>query len=205
MLLGTEVWGNVSPDFRFTHRTGKAPPRLEARIIVAATGAHDRTLAFPGWTLPGVMTPGAAQRLAKTAGVPPGRRSLLAGSGPFLLPVAGTVLKAGGTLVEVVEARSSLLPVLPLLASYPGKWRETFRLLLPLLAAHTRFRFGEVVVAALGDERVRAAELAPLDAEGRPDLGRKRVVSGIDLAACRLRVSAAAGHHVAAGLPTQLR
>ena len=179
MLLATEVWG-AFPGFVLHAQDPEGALCIESKAVIVATGAHDRVQAFPGWTLPGVMTPGAAQRLAKTSGVPPGRRTVLAGSGPFLLPVAGAILKAGGTLVEVVEAQSSLLPTLPLLAVHPDKWLETLRLLFPVLAARTRLRFGEIVVAASGGERVREVELAPLDADGRPDLARRRVVSDID-------------------------
>ncbi|MDE0415407.1 MAG: FAD-dependent oxidoreductase [bacterium] len=179
MLLATEVWGAV-PGFVLHARDADDAVCIESKVVIAATGAHDRVQAFPGWTLPGVMTPGAAQRLAKTSSVPPGRRTVLAGSGPFLLPVAGAILKAGGTLVEVVEAQSSLLSTLPLLAAHPNKWLETMRLLFPVLAARTRLRFGEVVVAASGEKRVREVELAPLDAEGQPDFARRRVVPDID-------------------------
>ncbi len=179
ILSETEVWG-AFPGFLLHAQDPDGAVCVEAKAVIAATGGHDRVCAFPGWTLPGVMTPGAGQRLAKTTGIPPGGRTLLAGSGPFLLPVAGSILKAGGTLVEVVEAQSSLQPMLPLLALYPDKWRETLRLLVPLIAARTKFRFGEVVVAAVGDERVREVTLAPLDADGKPDMEKKRVVADID-------------------------
>ncbi len=179
MLLATEVWG-AFPGFVLHAQDPDGAVCIESKAVIVATGAHDRVQAFPGWTLPGVMTPGAAQRLAKTSGVPPGRRTVLAGSGPFLLPVAGAILKAGGRLVEVIEAQSSFLPTLPLLAVHPDKWPETLRLLFPILAARIRFRFGEVVVAASGEERVSEVELAPLDADGQPDIARRRIVSDID-------------------------
>src|SRR5690606_5712631 len=67
---------------------GRAARTVEADALVLATGAHDRTLPFPGWDLPGVVTAGAAQALAKGERVAIGRRVLVAGSGPFLLPVA---------------------------------------------------------------------------------------------------------------------
>ena len=179
MLLATEVWG-AFPGFVLHARDPDGAVCIESKAVIVAAGAHDRVQAFPGWTLPGVMTPGAAQRLAKTSGVPPGRRTVLAGSGPFLLPVAGAIIKAGGRLVEVVEAQSSFLPTLPLLAVHPSRWLETLRLLSPILAARTRFRFGEIVVAASGEERVREVELAPLDTDGQPNFARRRVVSNID-------------------------
>src|SRR5690606_32663859 len=64
-------------------RDGRA---LTADAIVLATGAHDRTLPFPGWHLPGVYSAGAAQALAKGERIAVGRRAVVAGAGPFLLP-----------------------------------------------------------------------------------------------------------------------
>ncbi len=179
MLGGTEVWG-VFDRFTLHARDRAGALSVGARALVVASGAHDRTAAFPGWTLPGVMTPGAAQRLAKTSGMAPGRRSLLAGSGPFLLSVAGAVLGAGGSIVEIVEAQSSPLDCLRPLVPHPQRWAEALRLLRPVLAARPRFRFGEVVVAARGRTRVEAVDVAPLDASGRPDAGHVRTVADID-------------------------
>ncbi len=65
-----------------------APVVVEAAAVVLAPGAHDRVLPFPGWDLPGVLTAGGAQALLKEHGVAAGRRAVVAGTGPFLLPVA---------------------------------------------------------------------------------------------------------------------
>ena len=88
-----------------------------------ATGAYDRPVAFPGWTLPGVMTAGGAQALAKGQGVLPGRRVLLAGAGPFLLPVAAQLEAGGAEVVAVAEAtrRRDWLRAGPRMAAYPGR------------------------------------------------------------------------------------
>ncbi|MDN5790180.1 MAG: FAD-dependent oxidoreductase, partial [Micrococcales bacterium] len=61
---------------------------VTGRALVIATGAFDRTLPFPGWDLPGVLTAGGVQALLKAADVPAGRRVAIGGTGPFLLPVA---------------------------------------------------------------------------------------------------------------------
>lgn len=176
---GAEVWA-VFPGVTVEAFDENGALEVRASSIIVATGAHDRSIAFPGWTLPGVLTPGAAQRLAKTSGIPPGKRTLLAGSGPFLLPVASAVLKAGGHLVEIVEAQKSLSPLLPLLAVYPEKWAEALRLLKPLAVTRPKRRYGEVVVAARGDGKVEEAELARLDKQGRPSQSERRLVRGID-------------------------
>ena len=85
-----------------------APPVvLLTRTLIVATGAIDRVLPFPGWDLPGVFSAGGAQALLKGHGVLPGRRVVVAGSGPFLLPVAAGLAAAGSTVVEVAEAVGS--------------------------------------------------------------------------------------------------
>jgi NADPH-dependent 2,4-dienoyl-CoA reductase/sulfur reductase-like enzyme len=74
------------------------------RKLVVATGAFERPLPVPGWTLPGVMTTGAAQTLVRSYGVLPGRRVLVAGNGPLNLQVAGELRRAGAEVVAVAEA-----------------------------------------------------------------------------------------------------
>ena len=70
---------------------------VDAKAVVLATGAYDRVLPFPGWDLPGVYSAGAAQALAKGQRVAVGKRVLVAGTGPFLLPagVAGRGRREG--------------------------------------------------------------------------------------------------------------
>jgi NADPH-dependent 2,4-dienoyl-CoA reductase/sulfur reductase-like enzyme len=74
--------------------------------LILATGAYDRSIPFPGWDIPGVMTAGAAQSLLKGSGVIAGKKIVVAGSGPFLLPVASGLSSHSGKVVRVVEASS---------------------------------------------------------------------------------------------------
>lgn len=85
--------------------------------VLLAGGAQERPVPFPGWTLPGVMTAGAAQILMKTAGMLP-QGAVLAGSGPLLYLVAAQMIDAGcppKALVETQTPRMMLaaLPYLP--------------------------------------------------------------------------------------------
>jgi NADPH-dependent 2,4-dienoyl-CoA reductase/sulfur reductase-like enzyme len=80
------------------------PATLTTPALVLAPGGHDRVVPFPGWDLPGVVTAGAAQALAKGQGVLVGRRVLVAGTGPFLLTVAAGLARAGAQVAAVVEA-----------------------------------------------------------------------------------------------------
>lgn len=182
ILAGREVWGVFPAESGYTlHAAGDdGAVRVDARTIIVATGAHDRVVPFPGWTLPGVMTPGAGQRLAKLSGTPPGRRTLVAGSGAFLLPVASSILKAGGQLAAVLEAADRPLAAAGIVARNPLIWKEFARLAWPLWRARVPWYRGGVVVAALGDDRVRGAVIAPLDDRGAPDPSRTFEIGDID-------------------------
>ena len=82
----------------------REPRSFEPAALVLATGAYERTLPFAGWDLPGVYTAGAAQALAKGQRVAVGRRVVVAGAGPFLLPVVSSLLRIGAEVAAVVEA-----------------------------------------------------------------------------------------------------
>jgi len=163
VLSGATVWATPAPDTLLL--TGPVA-QVKAKAVVLATGAYDRPVAFPGWTLPGVMTAGGAQALAKGQGVVPGKRVLLAGAGPFLLPVAEQLAKNGAELVAVVEAtkRRDWLGAAPRMAAYPGrlvdyaKYRTTVR----------SITWGHVLVRAEGDGRVQSATIAPAGADWAP-------------------------------------
>ena len=79
---------------------------LQYRKLILATGARERFLAFPGWTLPNVMGAGGLQALVK-GGLPvTGRRVLVAGTGPLLLAVAAHLKKHGAKVVAICEQAS---------------------------------------------------------------------------------------------------
>jgi NADPH-dependent 2,4-dienoyl-CoA reductase/sulfur reductase-like enzyme len=69
--------------------------RVSARRLVIAAGAIERPVPIPGWTLPGVMTVGAAQILLKTGGNVPAGRVVIAGQGPLPLLYATQLIEAG--------------------------------------------------------------------------------------------------------------
>lgn len=77
--------------------------RQRTGALVIATGARERILPFPGWTLPGVVGVGGMQALIKSGLVLDGARVVIAGSGPLLFPVAGAVAAAGADLKLVAE------------------------------------------------------------------------------------------------------
>jgi NADPH-dependent 2,4-dienoyl-CoA reductase/sulfur reductase-like enzyme len=91
-----------------------------ARRVILATGALERPFPIPGWTLPGVMTAGAAQILLKSAGVAPCGRTVLAGCGPLLWLLAWQYLNAGVKLDAILDTTPSenRLHALPHLVSF---------------------------------------------------------------------------------------
>lgn len=103
--------------------------------IVLATGARERYLPFPGWTLPGVLGVGGLQALIKEGATVAGLRILLAGSGPLLLPVAAACADAGAELVGCAEQASAT----ELARFAAGLWRDPRKL---LDAAMYRFKAG---------------------------------------------------------------
>lgn len=76
---------------------------VHAGAIVLATGAVERLLPFPGWTLPGVAGVGGLQALLKGGLQVRGRRIVLAGTGPLLYPVAASLAAADARVVAVLE------------------------------------------------------------------------------------------------------
>ncbi|WP_051366917.1 FAD/NAD(P)-dependent oxidoreductase [Hamadaea tsunoensis] len=120
-LLGHEVW-QAGPDRSLSVAPvgSAAGTTLRPAAIVVATGAYDRVVPFPGWELPGVITVGGAQARYKSFGELPGRRVLVAGSGPLLLSL-GVLL---GDAVVAVADEVGLLPWLrhlPAVLGAPAK------------------------------------------------------------------------------------
>ena len=139
--------------------------------LIIASGAYDRSLPFPGWTLPGVLSVGGAYRLVKTQGVLPGRRVLVAGSGPLLLVLVEALLKAGAKVVAIVESSKSsvsLKHLFPLLQA-PSLCLEAIRLKAVLRKHRVPLYRGWGILEARGRETVEEIVCAPLTAEGKPN------------------------------------
>ena len=90
ILFNAHVWhvDLVNDQLTLSIVQGAHSIQLTTEALILATGAYDRSLPFPGWDIPGVMTAGAAQSLLKGSYVQPGKRVVIAGTGPFLIPVA---------------------------------------------------------------------------------------------------------------------
>ncbi|WP_237214128.1 (2Fe-2S)-binding protein, partial [Falsiroseomonas oryziterrae] len=103
ILRGAELWGAFDLD-RLAVFDGRRTRLVAPRAVIVASGAYERPHVVPGWTLPGVMTVGAAQTLWRSYRTLPGRRVLVAGNGPLNLQVACELAEAGAEVVAVAEA-----------------------------------------------------------------------------------------------------
>ena len=99
---GATVW-RVDPDGSIAWTDGTTARILKAKRIIVATGAIERPVPIPGWTLPGVMGAGAAQILLKTAGMVPDGPIVIAGNGPLLYLVANQLYAAGAEIAAILE------------------------------------------------------------------------------------------------------
>ncbi|MCX2968594.1 MULTISPECIES: FAD-dependent oxidoreductase [Streptomyces] len=160
--------------------TDEAPREsVPAHRLLLATGTYERQLPFPGWTLPGVVGAGGAQAMMKSGLVLPGRRVIVAGSGPLLLAAAASLSAAGARVPYVVEA-SGYLPYArrpgPLLRN-PGKLTEGARHAAALARRGVRLRTRTAVVQAHGTDRVTGVTVARVDGDWRPRPGTEQHLS----------------------------
>jgi len=164
---GATVWAVTRSDDGFeigVSHDGVAQ-LVQAKQVILATGALERPFPIPGWTLPGVMTAGAAQLLLKTSGLVPEGRVVLAGTGPLLYLVAAQLARVGGRI-------DCLLDTTP-----RGQWRSA----APYAVDFLRSPYLAKGLSILRDAR-RATRLVggvqQLEALGGDSLQRVRFVAG---------------------------
>ena len=176
-LSDAVVWDAPEPGvLAFTRGTESG--RVRAPLLVVASGAVERAVPFPGWTLPGVLTAGGLQNLVKGQRLLPGRRFLVAGNGPLLLVAAHSILRAGGTVVSVADAAAmtgARRHAARLLAA-PSLLRRGLGYRTALLRARVSLRTSTTIVEARGADEVTSAVLAPIDPAGRVDRSRAESV-----------------------------
>lgn len=163
ILSQATVWAAFAPNEVAAIVAGRARMFRPKRLVLA-TGAYEQPLAVPGWTLPGVMTVGGLQTLARSYRVAPGKRIAIAGNGPLCLQTAAELIDGGANVVAVLEAaaRPGAGKLSDLLAA---AWCDP---LLLAKGAGLAARLGGVlhwrrrVTRILGDDRVRGLEAADL-------------------------------------------
>ncbi|MFE7550591.1 NAD(P)/FAD-dependent oxidoreductase, partial [Streptomyces gardneri] len=159
--------------------TEEQPVRIAARALLLATGAYERQLPFPGWTLPGVVGAGGAQAMLKSGLVLPGRRIVVAGSGPLLLAVASSLAAAGARVPAVVEAAGYLRYARSprALVTNPAKAAEALVHGAALLRHRVRVLPRSAVTEVHGADRVEAVTVSRLDGDWTPVPGTGRRIA----------------------------
>ena len=160
---------------------GERARTVEARRVIVASGAHDRPVVFPGWTLPGVITAGGAQSLIKTQRVTPGRSIVFAGSGPLALAFPAQLRGYGANVTAVLEAGPAPGP--GDVARLARAARGNLRLLRDAAAYRARLlrdrvplRYRRIIVRAEGGSCVERVVHAAADPDWRPLAGSEEVI-----------------------------
>ena len=174
--------------------------------LVLATGATDRIMPAPGWTLPGVFTLGGAQALLKDQGCLIGRRVVVCGSSPLLYLAAVQYLRAGGEVAAVIDTTrfADKLRALPDMLAAPSVLSSGLRHMVELKRREVRIVHGATIDAFEGEGRV-AAVLCTLPNAAPLRIACDAVAYGhglrpetqlAELAGCALRYDAVQRNHV---------
>jgi thioredoxin reductase len=140
---------------------------ITPKHVVIATGAFERGLVFPGWTLPGVLTTGAGQSLLRSYQVSAGNRVAIAGNGPLNLQLAAELIRAGVDVAAIAESaklfnvKNLILGGLLFLRS-PKLALTGVGYVLTIARAKTKILPGHVVARVDGKERVESVEFKNL-------------------------------------------
>lgn len=166
-LVEVEVWQNATAVGAFRDRRigvvrDGVYVLVEPEVVLVATGAREKTLAFPGSDLPGVYGAGAFQTLVNRDLVRPADRLFVIGGGNVGLIAAYHALQAGIAVVGLVEA-------LPEVGGYKVHLDKLKRLGVPVWTRHT-------VVAAEGDRHVERVVIAEVDERFQPKEGTARIL-----------------------------
>ncbi|WP_418317206.1 FAD-dependent oxidoreductase [Piscinibacter sakaiensis] len=157
---GVAVW-EVTREHRVNGMQNGGVRAWQAKRVVLATGAMERPFPIPGWTLPGVMTAGAAQILLKTTQAVPQDGLVLAGCGPLLYLLGWQYLRAGVKIRAIVDTteRADYLRAARHAGGALRGWpmlAKGLKLMAALRAAKIPFHSGASDLAVEGSERAQA-------------------------------------------------
>ena len=148
------------------HTNARQILEVQAEHLILATGARERYLPFKGWTLPGVMSLGAAQILMKSFGVLPARHILIAGTSPLQMALAAEILSNKGKVDVLLDENSIIkkLTFLPLIKDHWPRLMEGAFYMARIILGHTPVHHGIRIMEARGRDgldSVIAAKTTP--------------------------------------------
>lgn len=158
---------------------------IKFEYLIFATGARERYLPFRGWTIPGVISLGAAQILMKSSGILPARSTLIAGTSPLQMVLAGEILKNRGEVPAILDEKrlAEKFALLPLLKGHISKIGEGAAQILNLTLKGVRIHQGVRVVEARGKNRVESVVTRRVDNSGKTVAGTEKIYPAEALAA----------------------
>jgi NADPH-dependent 2,4-dienoyl-CoA reductase/sulfur reductase-like enzyme len=177
VLNGTQVLGIYPGHILLVADSRGHVSEYRADALILATGARERQLPFKGWTLPGVMSTGAAQILMKSSGILPGRKTLIGGCGPLMLVLAAEILANRGKILAVLDQSSTVMKLKAVTAG-PAIWPKLLEgatYLARLAAARVSMKQGVRIVEARGRNQLEEVVVAGVDADGRIIRGTERI------------------------------
>lgn len=135
-VQGAAVW-QITPDRRVLFTWQGGLHSIMADRVIVCSGAMERPFPIPGWTLPGVLTAGAAQIMLKGSGIAPAGPVVLAGCGPLLYLLAAQYVRSGVTVSAIVDTTE------------PADYWRALRHLMPALVAWRYLKKGASLLTAL--------------------------------------------------------
>ena len=164
----SQVLGIYPGQELLVQKQGRGTAGLTPDFILFATGARERFIPFPGWTLPGVMAGGAVQILLKTSGLAPSGSVFLAGSGLFLYAVAHDLLKAGAGVGSIMteNAMRDITPSLKQAVYNFSKMIQGAGFMARILLGRVPIRPRTRIIEARGVNRLEEIVFARTDRQG---------------------------------------
>ena len=157
---------------------------FHAEYIILATGVRERYLPFKGWTLPGVISLGAAQILMKSHGVLPGTSTIIGGSSPLMLVLAAELLKNNGKVPVLLDENGfhKKSRFLPLVKDHWPKLIEGAYYTAQMMLHRTPLIQNMRIVEARGSGGFKSVVAAKTDHEGKVIFGSEKEYRGDTLA-----------------------
>jgi len=183
VFLNTEVWGFVDQETVLLYARAdvdKPVKRIQGGKLILSVGAFERAIPFPGWTLPGVFSVGGLNTLVKKA-ILPGKRFLIAGSGPLQLVLANHLINAGASISAIVNAASLkdiAASAFKLSANIDYlKIRSGFDYLRNIKRHHIPIYRSHIVSRVYGNSEVEKAQIVKVDRSWNPIKGTEKEIS----------------------------
>ncbi len=161
--LGRRVW-SITSGYRLDALGPSGNETYTAPRLIVATGAHERIIPFPGWTLPGILGLAAATILIKSHAVAPPKGWVAAGVGPLLAAVAGGFTQKGHPPQAIIDQSSPAdwFKALPALSSRPTLLKQGLGWVLAIAGQRIPVYFSHRIVKAEGEDSLSRLTIAPI-------------------------------------------